>query len=94
VASDQGASRFDPATGHYFSLFSPFAPVQNSCRQRYLAKNEERPLLRSGFRFPNFPISDFSFWFGQTTPVGRFHGQAVLQRRVLDGTSAEIDRPS
>jgi hypothetical protein len=26
--------------------------------------------------------------------VARFHGQAVLQRRVLDGTSAEIDRAS
>jgi hypothetical protein len=38
---------------------------------------------RSEVRFPNFPISDFSFCLREPTLVGRFHGQAVLQRRVL-----------
>lgn len=30
----------------------------------------------------------------EPTVVGRFYSQAVLQCRVLDGTSAEIDRAS
>ena len=47
-------------------------------------------VTKSEVRFPNFPISAFSFCLIKPTVVGRFHGQAVLQRRVLAGTPAVL----
>ena len=46
------------------------------------AEQTERTCRRSEFRFPNFPISDFSFCLSKLTVVGRFHGQAVLRCRI------------
>jgi hypothetical protein len=73
--------------------------------KRYMAKKEEMPVMeqkpgryRSKQKVEsrkqiNFSFPDFSFLLLQPTVVARLHGQAVLQRRVLAGMSAEIDRP-